>query len=420
MKKRFISIGVLFLLALFTALSGCDTIANVFGTGEKEISVDTSLGALTVSAGSLSQTFDAAVTEYAVDVPNSMSAFTIAATCADPDASLVFSQPQPMNLDVGMNTSTITVSAPEQESKTYTIVVYRSAFANIGYVSNDSDIFKRVLNDVVVAEATARSIPLVEITASTQAEQVVAMQTLIEQKVSAIALMPLTNDVVYWEDILIEAENAEIPVVFLYSYLGDTVFPVTQIKSNDQAMAAAVAEWFHTKVEGSASIIALEGINDHPATIDRKAGFYDAIAADWTIIESLTANFSDTVAYDEMAALLASDPQPTFEMVFAHNDNMAFGAIDALKDAGEIVGTDPGEILVGSIDGTKNALQSVLDGELACTVEHGVGSAAPLMFDALEAYYSASATPIPSLIDTIHIVYDAETIPSQAWIDALP
>jgi len=317
-----------------------------------------------------------------------------------------------MNLIVGANSVTVTVSAPNEDSKTYTIVVNRSAFVNIGYVSNDVDVFHQKLDQLVKSKAAEKSIPLVEIKATTHEGQVSAIQTLIGNGVSAIALMPVSNDATDWDDILSNAEDAGIPVVFLYSYLGETTLPVTQIVSNDQAMAASIAEWFKTKIAVTANIVELEGILDHPVTINRKTGFDGAIDGDWTIIESITANFDYTTAYNTMATLLAATTPPIFQMVFAHNDNMALGAITALKAAGRTVGTASGDVFVGSIDATSDALDSIAAGELACTVEQGTASVAPLMFDALEYYYAATPTPMPATIDTIPVLYDATNVPS--------
>ena len=108
----------------------------------------------------------------------------------------------------------------------------------------------------------------------------------------------------------------------------------------------------------------------------------------------------------------------TFDVVYAQNDSMALGAIDTLNSTPNIVGTGPGKILVVSIDTTKEALQSVFDGKLACTIDQGYRSGIGPLFDAVTKFYQG--IPMPDTIDATITPYDKARIPSQAWIDAQP
>lgn len=128
-----------------------------------------------------------------------------------------------------------------------------------------------------------------------------------------------------------------------------------------------VAEWTAENFKGDKGVIVeLEGTTGSSPANDRKKGFDDEIAKDprFTIVASQTGDFARDMGRQVMETLLQAHPD--VNIVYAHNDEMAIGAIQAL----ELAGRKPGEdVLVVSIDGTRDALQAIIDGKMGVTVE---------------------------------------------------
>lgn len=128
-----------------------------------------------------------------------------------------------------------------------------------------------------------------------------------------------------------------------------------------------VAEWTIENFKGDKGIIVeLEGTTGSSPANDRKKGFDDRILQDerFEIVASQTGDFARDLGRQVMETLLQAHPD--VNIVYAHNDEMAIGAIQAL----ELAGRKPGEdVLIVSIDGTRDALQAIIDGKMGVTVE---------------------------------------------------
>lgn len=127
------------------------------------------------------------------------------------------------------------------------------------------------------------------------------------------------------------------------------------------------AEWLMENFEGEQGIIIqLEGTTGSSPANDRKQGFDEAIAGDdrFTIVASRSGDFARNEGRRVMETLLQAHPD--VNVIYAHNDEMAIGAIQALEAAGRVPGAD---VLVVSIDGTRDALQAIIDGKMGVTVE---------------------------------------------------
>jgi galactofuranose transport system substrate-binding protein len=128
-----------------------------------------------------------------------------------------------------------------------------------------------------------------------------------------------------------------------------------------------VAEWTIENFDGDKGIIVeLEGTTGSSPANDRKKGFDEAIAKDprFEIVASQSGDFARDQGRQVMETLLQSHPD--VNIVYAHNDEMAIGAIQALELAGRTPGDD---VLIVSIDGTRDALQAIIDGKMGVTVE---------------------------------------------------
>ena len=128
-----------------------------------------------------------------------------------------------------------------------------------------------------------------------------------------------------------------------------------------------MAEWTIANFKGNKGVIVeLEGTTGSSPANDRKKGFDDAIAKDnrFSIVASQSGDFARDLGCQVMKTLLQAHPD--VNIVYAHNDEMAIGAIQAL----ELADRKPGEdVPVVSIDGTRDALQAIIDGKMGVTVE---------------------------------------------------
>ena len=84
---------------------------------------------------------------------------------------------------------------------------------------------------------------------------------------------------------------------------------------------------------------------------------------------------------------------PEINCIYAHNDEMALGAVAALKDAGKA----PGDVKILTIDGTKGAVQGIIDGWISGVIESNPRFG-PLAFKALSDFYGGAGVPVKTII----------------------
>jgi ABC-type sugar transport system substrate-binding protein len=141
---------------------------------------------------------------------------------------------------------------------------------------------------------------------------------------------------------------------------------VTFIGSDFLLEGKQAGEWLAKTTDGKAIILEIEGSTGSSPANDRKKGF-DAVIAqhpDMKIVASQSGDFARDKGRQVAEALLQAHPEAN--VIYAHNDEMAIGAISAIEAAGKKPGKD---ILVVSIDGEKDGLQAIIDGKMGATVE---------------------------------------------------
>jgi ribose transport system substrate-binding protein len=215
------------------------------------------------------------------------------------------------------------------------------------------------------------------------AEQIARVRELIQAKVDAIVLKP----VAIISPSVIAARDACIPV-FTESRSLDPVASaagtdfVTHIGTDSVQEGQDVAEWVVRAKHGHGDIIEIEGTRSASSAIGRKQGF-DArigIEAGMRILASQPANFDTALARDVTKQLLTQNP--TASVVYTHNDTMALGALDGIKDVGKVPGKD---ILIVSIDGFKSTVQLIIEGAIAA-VDLNPANLGSVIFDTIEEY----------------------------------
>jgi simple sugar transport system substrate-binding protein len=214
-----------------------------------------------------------------------------------------------------------------------------------------------------------------------QQNQIAALRSFVAQRVDAIILAPQKTD--GWEDILKEVKAAKIPVVLVdRGVSADPSLYATLIASDFVEEGRMAGKWLAEKTGGKANIAELQGTPGSDPANDRKKGFEEAIAKHpgMKIIMSQTGHFEGGKGKEVMQAFLKSPQGKEITDVYAHNDEMALGAVQAIEEAGLKPGKD---IMVISIDGGKRALQAIIDGKINCAVEC-LPLLGPHAFDAVE------------------------------------
>ncbi|MFN3661333.1 galactofuranose ABC transporter, galactofuranose-binding protein YtfQ [Yoonia sp.] len=246
---------------------------------------------------------------------------------------------------------------------------------------------------VTMQEAEARGIDLRFSDAQQRQEnQIAALRSFIAQGVDAILLAPVVAT--GWDSVLEEAAEAEIPVVLLDRMVdSDPDLYLTAVGSDLVHEGRVAGEWLVEAVDGAACrVVELQGTTGSSPAIDRKNGFEQGIegADNIEIVRSQTGDFTRTRGKEVMESFLqAENGGADICALYAHNDDMAVGAIQAIKEAGLTPGTD---ILVVSIDAVPDIFLALAAGEANATVELTPNMAGPA-FDALEAYFADSTMP---------------------------
>ncbi len=262
-------------------------------------------------------------------------------------------------------------------------------FSQIGSESG----WRAAETSVTKQEAEKRGIDLKFADAQQKQEnQIKAIRGFIAQGVQAILVAPVVAT--GWDDVLGEAKEANIPVVLLDRGIDASQdLYLTSVASDQVHEGAVAAKWLIDTVgDKPCNIVELEGTVGSSPAINRKKGFDDAVAAVPTlkIIRSQTGDFTRAKGKEVMEGFIkAENGGANICAVYAHNDDMMVGAIQAMKDAGLKPGKD---ILTVSIDAVPDIFAAIAAGEANATVELTPNMAGPA-FDALDAYLKDGKTP---------------------------
>ena len=211
-----------------------------------------------------------------------------------------------------------------------------------------------------------------------QENQIKAIRSFIAQKVDVIALAPVVES--GWDTVLKEAKDAKIPVVLMDRTIkvADESLFTTFIGSDFPLEGKNAAKFLTDKYgkDGKVNIVELQGTVGSSAQVDRMAGFKEGIKdfPGLKIIKSQTGDFTRAKGKEVMEAFLKSDGK-NIQVLYAHNDDMAIGAIQAIEEAGLKPGKD---IIIVSIDGVKGAFEAMIAGKLNASIE-----CSPLLGDQL-------------------------------------
>lgn len=205
-----------------------------------------------------------------------------------------------------------------------------------------------------------------------QENQIKAIRNFIQQDVDYIVIAPVVET--GWETVLGEAKEAGIPVIIVDRMINvsdDSLF-TCWVGSNFKQEGYDAADWLAEYLEKQGrsnetiNIVTLQGTIGSSAQIGRTEGFAERMKdhPNWVMLDRQTGEFTQSKGQEVMESFLKS--YDDIDVVIAENDNMAFGAIDAIKAAGKVPGKD---IIIVSFDAVKAAFEAMIAGDMNVSVE---------------------------------------------------
>lgn len=207
-----------------------------------------------------------------------------------------------------------------------------------------------------------------------QENQLKAIRSFISQRVDYIIFSPVVET--GWDTVLQEAKEAEIPVILMDRSVDveDESLYVTCVGSNFEEEGEKAGHWLEQELrkrgdaQEAVNIVVLAGTEGSSSQLGRTVGF-DSVArehANWNILEQKCAEFTSTKGKEVMRGFL--NKYPNIDVVVSQNDDMTFGAIEAIRESGRTVGVD-GDIMIISFDAVESALEMVAEGTINVDIE---------------------------------------------------
>ncbi|MDG4780200.1 ABC transporter substrate-binding protein [Micromonospora sp. WMMD961] len=227
-----------------------------------------------------------------------------------------------------------------------------------------------------------------------QENQIKAIRNYIQQKVDVIAFSPVVES--GWDTVLKEAKDAGIPVILTDRAVdsADKSLYKTFLGSDFVKEGRLAGEWLVEQkktASGPVNIVELQGTTGAAPANDRKQGFAEAIAANpnLKVIASQTGDFTRAGGKQVMEQFLKANPK--IDVLFAHNDDMGLGALEAITAAGKVPGKD---ITIITVDAVKDGMQALADGKF-----NFIAECSPLLG--------------PQLMDLAKKVHAGEEVPAR-------
>ena len=242
-----------------------------------------------------------------------------------------------------------------------------------------------------------------------QANQLVAVRNFIVQGVDIIVIAPLEET--GWDAVLQEAKNAGIPVLIVDREVAveDTDLYLTQIGSDFLTEGQQAVRWLEetlTDRQEDVNILHIQGTYGATAQLLRSRAIQDGVEAheNWHFAAQLAGDFTETKSYEVVRDFLAENRD--IDVIYSENDNMTFGAMRALDEAGITYGQG-GDVMIISFDAVRRALSLCMEGKINLCVEcnplHG-----PRVDELIRQYLAGS--PIPKQIFVEETVFTPDSL----------
>lgn len=248
-----------------------------------------------------------------------------------------------------------------------------------------------------------------------QENQIKAIRSFIASDVDVISFCPIVAT--GWDTVLQEAKDAGIPVILVdRGVTADPSLYVTHIKADALQEGAKAFNWIDEYMHeqnktprgggDQFQIAILEGTVGSSVAADRLEGFKNAMtesqnAAQYNVIASQTGEYTRAKGKEVMESFLKSDGDK-IDILFACNDDMALGAIQAIEAAGIKPGED---IVIVSIDAAKGSFNAMIEGKMNCAVEHTPNLGDLLMETATKI---VNGEEVPEVIEVEEDIFPAD------------
>jgi ribose transport system substrate-binding protein len=224
-------------------------------------------------------------------------------------------------------------------------------------VSTLSNPFFVSLRDVIVEEAEAKGMEIIVVNSQDDpATEISNIEDLIQQGVDVLIINPTDSSAV--SSAVQSANSANIPVITI-DRSAEQGEVETLITSDNVAGGEMAAEFIYDQLGEGAKVAELEGVSGASATRERGEGFHRIADEKLDVVASQPADFDRIKGLTVMENTLQGNSD--IEAVFAHNDEMALGAVEAIQAAGK-------DIIVVGFDGIEDAIDAVEAGDLTATI----------------------------------------------------
>jgi len=255
-------------------------------------------------------------------------------------------------------------SGTESETDIESIIVL--GFSQLG---DESEWRTASTNDIRRAAMDARVQLMMENAQQQQFNQIKAIRSFILKGVDVIAFCPIVEE--GWDNVLEEARAAGIPVIVVDREIETereglyTAF----IGSNFHREGVKAGEWMVERfadAEGPIRIAEISGTPDSSPTIGRYEGLREVLADNpkFEIVYSISGDFMRSKGRECMEIILQEAPE--IDILYAHNDDMALGAIEIMEEHGINPGTD---IAIVSVDAQTSGIEALMQGKINCLIE---------------------------------------------------
>ena len=297
-------------------------------------------------------------------------------------------------LENGSSSNTAASAPAGSDAKPTAVTGDKTIGLSISTLNNP---FFVTLNDAAKAKANSLQAKLTVVDAQNDAsKQAADVEDLIQQGVKLIIINPVDSAAV--ASAIESANKAGIPVITVDRSAGGGKV-ISHIASDNVAGGKLAGEYMLKSIAAGSDVAMLEGVAGSSAAIERGEGFTKAVEGKVKIVASQTADFDRSKGLSVMENILQANPN--IKAVFAQNDEMALGALEAIAAAKK-------DIMVIGFDATADAVTKVKEGKLAATVEQQPKLIGEQAIDAAVKYLSGEQVPASIPVELKLVTKDAQ------------
>lgn len=272
------------------------------------------------------------------------------------------------------------------------------ASATIGFAQSEKEAnpFRIAETQSIKDEAEARGINLITTNANSDLNKEISdIKSMVDQGADALIISPLNSEGL--DEALNYARDNDVPVFTIDRFLTSDVFCDTYmgwVGSDFVEQGRRAGQALIDATGGECNLAILLGAAGVNVTDDRNAGFKETLANvenNINVVAEQTANYVREEGQTVTEQLVTANPD--INCIYAHNDEMALGAVAALKAFGK----NPGDVAILTVDGTQGAVQGIIDGWVSGVIESNPRFG-PLAFEALDSFYNGDGVPQVTII----------------------